>query len=150
MSLTNIKLAYEEGHFTGTSCAAPVFAAMCALVQGYFLENAGEKLSNEELLIFIKGECIDIEKKGPDEKTGYGLFTLPDPKYIEIEKEASEMRYIKLKDVPAGEFHDTIKSLIERGIIKGYSGSGEDTVVDLSEDMIRIFVTHERAGVYKK
>ena len=38
----------------------------------------------------------------------------------------------------------TIEKLIERGIIKGRN-NGE---LDLSEDMIRIFVVHDRAGMY--
>ena len=58
-----------------------------------------------------------------------------------------EVRYKYLKDIPAGEFHDVIKDLVDRNIIKGRGGIGELTVVDLSDDMVRMYVTLGRAGV---
>lgn len=64
-------------------------------------------------------------------------------------EEEEEMRYYKLKDVPHGEFHDTIKALVDKGVIKGNAGTGEDTEVDLSHDMVRMFVINHRAGLYK-
>ena len=76
MSITNLETSL--GTFTGTSCATPVFASMCALVQCYFLQTKGKKLTNEELLQFIKLNCIDLENQGFDEKTGYGLFRIPE------------------------------------------------------------------------
>ena len=78
-------------------------------------------------------------------KADYGAIL----KYFNLEEmKKREVRYKTLKEVPAGEFHDTIKKLINKGIIKGYSGSGENTVVDLSADMVRMFVINNRAGVY--
>lgn len=75
MSITNLETSL--GTFTGTSCAAPVFASMCALVQCYFLNTTGKKLTNEELLKFIKKNCIDMDEEGHDSKTGHGLFIIP-------------------------------------------------------------------------
>ena len=75
MSITNIQTSL--GTFTGTSCATPVFASMCTLVQCYFLQTKRRKLTNEELLQFIKMNCIDLEEKGHDGKTGHGLFIIP-------------------------------------------------------------------------
>lgn len=75
MSITNLETSL--GTFTGTSCAAPVFASMCALVQCYFLHEKGKKLTNVELLQFIKENCIDLEEKGHDAKTGHGIFIIP-------------------------------------------------------------------------
>ena len=130
---------------------------MIALVQDFFIENAGKKLNNDQLLKFIKDNCIDIEKKGVDLKSGYGLFTLPDPKKINItkyiknkEEEKEILRYELLRDVPEGEFHEVVKELIEREIIRGYSGEGEDTKVDLSVDMVRMLVINYRAGIYNR
>ena len=160
MCLTNIETTSGR-KFGGSSCSSFVFTAMIGLVQNFFIKNTGQKLTNEKLIEFIKDNCIDLEEEGFDNGTGNGLFVLPDPKEInikkyidieteEIEMENKKMRYKTLKEVPAGEFHDTIKKLVDEGIIKGYSGSGEDTVVDLSEDMVRMFVINNRAGVYKK
>lgn len=71
---------------------------------------------------------------------------------ILIEQEENELRFEKLKHVPEGEFHDVIKALIEKGIIKGTSikpENIEDTIVDLSYDMARILVINYRAGIYE-
>ena len=76
MSITNLETSL--GTFTGSSCSAPVFASMCALVQSYYLQVSGKKLTNAELLEFIKVNCIDLDKKGFDNKTGYGLFKIPE------------------------------------------------------------------------
>lgn len=58
MSITNMKTKY--GIFTGTSCATPVFASMLVLVQEFFKENCGRKLTNAELLDFIHDNTKDI------------------------------------------------------------------------------------------
>lgn len=81
----------------GTSFSAPIFAGMVALVQCFFKENIGRKLNHEELIEFIKENCIDLETEGRDNKTGYGLFILPDPKTIKIEKYLGDTRKIILK-----------------------------------------------------
>lgn len=101
MSFSNMKTSI--GRFTGTSCATPVFASMCALAQSFFKEKIGRKLTNKELLKFIQDNLIDLEKPGFDENTGHGLFILPDPntidinKYIEGEPEDMLRRNIKMK-----------------------------------------------------
>ena len=84
MSFTNLKTS--KGVFTGTSCATPCFAAMLGLVQGFFIEKIGRKLTNEELLDFIKENTQDLDKEGFDEKTGFGIFVLPDPDEINLSK----------------------------------------------------------------
>lgn len=84
MSFTNLKT--NKGIFSGTSCASPCFAAMLALVQQFFKEKAGRKLNYEELLNFIKDNCHDLETEGFDNKTGFGIFILPDPDTIDINK----------------------------------------------------------------
>ena len=104
------------------------------------------------MLSFIHNNCIDLDEKGFDNYTGNGLFILPIIK-DEEEKDMSdsvikrEVRYKYLRDIPAGEFHDVIKDLVDRDIIKGRGGIGELTVVDLSDDMVRMWVQLVRAGV---
>lgn len=76
----------EFGKFSGTSCATPVLQGMAMLVQEFFKKSIGRKLTNAELFKFVKDNCIDLETKGHDKKTGHGFFILPDPKTINIYK----------------------------------------------------------------
>lgn len=55
--------------------------------------------------------------------------------------------YEKLKDVPAW-YRDTLDKLIAKGILKGRGGSGEDLVLDLSEEAVRVLVMLDRARVF--
>lgn len=66
----------------------------------------------------------------------------------EEEEEGNEMRYKTLGDIPKGEFYDVISSLINKGYLQGYSGTGDNTEIDLSADMVRMFVINFRAGLY--
>lgn len=54
-------------------------------------------------------------------------------------------RYDKLEKIPAGEMRDTVKMLIDNGVI-----SGKMYGLDLSEDMVRMLVYNKRAGLYDK
>lgn len=60
------------------------------------------------------------------------------------EQEENEVRYNTVKECPSWA-QKTIQKLIDKGHL---SGSGEG--LNLSEDMIRVFVIHDRAGVYDK
>lgn len=84
MSLTNLQT--KLGIFTGTSCATPVFASMLVLVQEFFKQKCGRKLTNAELLDFIQDNTIDIDVEGYDTKTGNGVFILPNPENIDVTK----------------------------------------------------------------
>lgn len=75
---------------TGTSYIAPIFCAMCGLVQDFFIVNAGRALNREELIKFIDDNLIDVEEDGFDVKTGKGLFILPEPSSIDIGKYVKE------------------------------------------------------------
>lgn len=70
----------------GTSFSAPMLAGMCALVQQFFLANAGRVLGRYEMENFIKDHLIDLGAEGWDEYYGHGLFILPDPREININK----------------------------------------------------------------
>jgi len=58
-------------------------------------------------------------------------------------EEETEMRYNNLNEVPAWA-KATIQKLITKGLLQGDGGN-----LNLSEDMIRIFVINDRAGLYK-
>ena len=68
-------------------------------------------------------------------------------------KEENEMRYNTLADLKAdkhnGEHYlPTVEKLLKNGILRGKGGSGDETIIDLGEDAVRILVTLDRAGVY--
>jgi hypothetical protein len=73
----------------GTSYTTPTFCAMCGLVQDFFIDKVGRALHRGELINFINDHLIDIDDEGFDIKTGHGLFILPDPLDIDIEKYVS-------------------------------------------------------------
>ena len=61
---------------------------------------------------------------------------------IELNEEEQEMRFNKIEDIP-NYAKPTIQKLINKGLLKG-----NDIGLDLSEDMIRMFVINDRAGIY--
>ena len=75
----------------GTSFCAPVFAAMCGLVQQFFKQKAGRKLTRAEMKNFIADNLIDVHEEGFDTYTGHGLFILPDPDSIDVYKYVSDI-----------------------------------------------------------
>jgi hypothetical protein len=74
--------------FNGTSCAAPFISGMIALVNDFFYQKIGRPLSFDEIYEFIKSNCKDITSTGigKDNKTGWGVFILPDPESIDTSK----------------------------------------------------------------
>lgn len=76
---------------SGTSFCSPVIAGMCALVQQFFTEKIGRRLTRTEMEHFMKANCIDLDAEGFDKNTGYGLFVLPDPDTIKISDYISEI-----------------------------------------------------------
>lgn len=88
VSFHDLYTTWDKGNHKGTSFSSPLFAGMCALVQCFFLDKTGKKLSHEKLLKFVIDNCIDLEEEGHDIKTGHGLFILPDPEEINIYKYA--------------------------------------------------------------
>lgn len=66
---------YGNTRLLGTSFSTPLFAGMLALVQCMFLDKRGKKLTNEELVEFIKENTNE-----------FGVFVLPDPDSIKCEK----------------------------------------------------------------
>ena len=110
MSFDNLAVTWKSGKPDGTSYASPVFASMLALVQCFFILKTGKKLTHEQLDRFIRDNCIDLEKDGRDDNTGYGLFILPDPEEINIYK-YSEVKMFK----DYTEWKEAIYYLAEKG-----------------------------------
>lgn len=68
-------------------------------------------------------------------------------------EEATEMRYNTLADLKADKFNapyylPTVEKLLAKGILRGKGGEGDETILDLGEDAVRVLVTLDRAGVY--
>ena len=68
-------------------------------------------------------------------------------------KEETEMRYNTLADLKADKYNapyylPTIEKLLAKGILRGKGGDGDETILDLGEDAVRVLVTLDRAGVY--
>ena len=142
---------YNKSYNEGTSFSYEIFMGMCALVQCFFLERTGQKLSHKKLMQFAIDNSIDLGEEGKDIETGYGLFILPDPntidisKYCEDYKEVEEMkRYNTLEEVPEWG-KETVEKLIQKGALKG----DENSNLDISEDLLRTLVIHDRLGLYE-
>lgn len=145
MCLTNFKLS--NGVFNGSSCSAPIFASMICLLQSAILDKFNKMLTNKEMLALIKQNLIDLETEGHDSKTGHGLFILPKPWNLnytyEEEEDMPVIRYKTLEEIPDWG-KTTVEKLMKLELLKG----DENGNLDLSHDMLRIFVIEDRAGLY--
>ena len=156
-SLDNLRATWDNKRHTGTSFSAPIFAGMVGLVQDFFIAKTGKQLSYENLLEFIKDNCIDLEETGVDNKSGYGLFILPEPdsinisRYAEIKGEDETMSeenkntniYKTLKDVPTWG-KPTVEKLVNKKAIQG----DENGNLNITNDLLRTLVIHDRLGLY--
>lgn len=149
-SLDNLRASWDNKRHTGTSYSAPIFAGMAGLVQDFFIAKTGKQLEYEKLLEFIKDNCIDVDEEGKDEKSGYGLFILPDPnsinisKYADVKEEDEHMTtYKTLNDVPAWG-KPTIEKLINKNALRG----DENGNLNITNDLLRTLVIHDRLGLY--
>ena len=67
--------------------------------------------------------------------------------YVAEEKEENEMRYYKLKDIDNKYYKPTMEKLVSMGVAsKG--GSGEDTIIDLGEDAVRLLCILDKLGKF--
>lgn len=156
-SLDNLKATWDNKRHKGTSYSGPLFASMVGLVQDFFISKTGKQLEYNKLLEFIKDNCIDLEKDGRDNKSGFGLFILPEPdsinisKYTDVKGEDKIMNeenknskiYKTLNDIPEWG-KSTIKKLVNKKAIQG----DENGNLNISNDLLRILVIHDRLGLY--
>ena len=68
-------------------------------------------------------------------------------------EEETEMRYNTRADLKADKYNapyylPTVEKLLAKGILRGKGGDGDETILDLGEDAVRVLVTLDRAGVY--
>ena len=151
MSFSNVSVPSKVNKIKGTSFSAPLFASMCALAQSYFLEKTGKKLTYEQLLQFVKVNCVDICEKGYDIRSGYGLFVLPEPDLIDISKYINAVKkegeamiiYKTLNDIPTWG-KPTIEKLLNKKAIQG----DENGDLNISDDLLRTLVIHDRLKLY--
>ena len=79
-----VKNIYGEIHsVSGTSFSSPVAVGLLAIYIEWRKKNNLPKLTPDEAMKFVKNNCVDIEDVGRDNKSGYGLFVLPDLEDLE-------------------------------------------------------------------
>ncbi len=62
--------------------------------------------------------------------------------------EVPELRYEFLKDIQEPSYRPTVEKLLKKEFLLGKQGQGEDTLIDLGEDAIRLLVILDRAGIF--
>ena len=108
------------------------------------------------------GQQENPNGKGWATGAGYGqkilsilkaILSTPEPE-PEMEDEETVKRYNKISDMPSYA-QPTIIKMVDTGLISGCGTGAKDennrsADLDLSMDMIRVFVTNDRAGLYDK
>lgn len=64
------------------------------------------------------------------------------------EETVEAVRYNTLGEVKSETYRATLDKLVAKGIIQGKGGKGEELILDLGEDAIRLLVYLDRAGVF--
>ena len=94
---------------------------------------------NGNTFMTIEGNAGNMVKR-VNRKLDSAVYGFGRPKYT-IESEDEEMqRWKTIDDVPEGFYRDTVKQLMQDGIIKG-KGNG---VIDLTEDILRTVIYNKR------
>ncbi len=140
------------------AAAVELFAALCREYGWDPLED-GVILSHKECYLRGLGSNHgDPEHLWDALGTGYTMDTFRAAVAAALEgekkgkEEEIEMRYETVGDLratPNGmHYLPTVEKLVEKGILLGKGGSGDDRVLDLSEDAIRILVLLDRNGTF--
>lgn len=139
----NNKTMFKEG----TSFSSPVVVGMLALVQEFFKKNAGRLLNQQEIEKFIKEHTKDLGIKGHDQEYGYGLFILPKPKDIDINKYLKESgEDMQITDIKGHWAEKQIKEAMELGLLKGYP----DNTFKPDKSVTRAELSKVVVDLYKK
>lgn len=91
-------------------------------------------------MVYVNAANLNSDTK--TRKPSYYLFSLPQQSHDNGKDEKDMKRYQTIEELPNWAV-DTVKKLVNLGYLKG-DGPG----LNLSEDMLRIFVVHDRAGLY--
>lgn len=139
------------------SAAVELFAGLCEKFGWNPLED-GVLLSHKECHARGLGSNHgDPEHLWDALGTGYTMDTfraaVAEKMHEDDGKEETEMRYNTLADLKADKYNapyylPTIEKLMDKGILRGKGGEGDETILDLGEDAVRVLVTLDRAGVY--
>lgn len=84
--VNNQKYPGDKLIVTGTSFSSPMMTGMFALVQDFFLSNTGKTLNQEQLYQFALDNVVDLGDLGKDNLYGHGIFVLPEPEDINVNK----------------------------------------------------------------
>ena len=68
---------------------------------------------------------------------------------LEKQEDIQGQRYHRLGDITSEYYRPTIDKLINKGVLKGKGGEGEQTEIDLSEDAVRLLVILDRTGIFE-
>jgi hypothetical protein len=85
----------------------------------YYLNGDGKMVTNQTLIIDGEGRLIP-----------FGAF------------------FVKLGDVKYPVYREALDAAIAKDILKGYGGSGDEMIINMSEEAVRMFVFLYRAGVF--
>ena len=110
-------------------------------IRGFAVPDYASKVKPDEI--------EELKKRVTElEKIVAGLMTS-----VELLADAVGRRYHSLGDVRADEeiaefYLPTLERLIDMGHLRGEGGAGDDLILDLSEDTVRMLVVMDRAGVF--
>lgn len=119
------------------------FAKVAAIAKPYGLRWGGDWTR------FVDKPHLELEEFVPGGSVAYLVRTYGSPeKFIAQWEDEDMVRYQTVKDIPAA-FLPTVEKLMERGILLGDGNEDINArVIDLSEDMVRVLVYLDRAGVF--
>lgn len=110
--------------FSGTSCAAPALAGMCACINDFFIEKTGRPLKRDQMYRFLADCCEDVSDPGKDETTGWGLPILPKPEDVDVRKYAppydEKEDEMVFKDTKGHWAEESIDIVSEIGLMTGF------------------------------
>lgn len=67
---------------------------------------------------------------------------------IPVPTPSDSVRYYLLGDVTSETYLSTLNKLIEKGYLLGRGGEGQNRIIDLTDDSVRLLVMLDRAGVF--
>ena len=119
-------------------------------IRGFAVPDYASKVKPDEIEE-LKKRVTDLEKLVDTLKTAVATNLQASMDMMED----MGVRYDTLRDVRADEEHakfylPTLERLIDQGHLRGKGGTGDDMILDLSEDTVRMLVVMDRAGVFGK